>query len=480
MGENIKKIITDDEAYIFLGIIDNVGFKYDLETDSFDLFSIKGEDAECLFSGTLTKWKDDALKIDNVNPKDLDVFCDRLRNGVESFAYRFVFADYIWNVYSKSVKKKENGFTVYGIVRQESLKSFDEIEVNRASDKDPMLDMLSKRAIIDYAKRLFETKDCPITYIVMFDLDHFKLVNDIYGHMAGDEVLFRVTEIINKAVGSNGIVGRVGGDEIMIVTKNIHDKEGLRLICKEIRMGIEDEYADKFDNLALTCSMGAAAYPIHGDSYNAVYELADKMLYLAKEKGRNRYIIFTPEMHSQFLGTGSVGENSHNFSLSFDKIGMIQYMLENYIEKNNSSNDAAFSSIGTNFGLSEILIVYDNGKVGFKWVPEKCGYTKDDLTWIKVDKEFLSGFDNNNHFVIDWLSADYEKRFPNLVQKLKDKDIQSSLFYKLTDEGKPTGFIMFARKEQRQKWSEYEILALTTIAKIFNISIYNKNKRFNV
>ena len=475
------RIITEEEAFIYLGISNNLKFKYESVNDSFIVFTVSGKETEYIYKGTLSDWQKIAVSdSDEKNKANLAVFCDRLRNGIESFAYRFVYSDYIWNVYSTIHRNEDNTFVVYGEVKRESVKSFNEIQVNRDSDKDPMLDMLNKRAIIDYIKRLFETKDCPVTYIVMFDLDHFKMINDIYGHMTGDEVLVRVSEIINKAVGNNGLVGRVGGDEIMIVTKNISDKESLRLILKEIRMNIENEYAGKFGNLSLTCSMGAAAYPIHGDSYSFIMQLADKMLYLAKEKGRNRYIIYTPEMHSQFLVSSSNGEKITDFTVSFDMIGIVQYMLDNYIVKGKTNNEEAFRIVGGNFGLSEILIVYDDGKVGFKWTPEKTGYTMGDLSWIKVDKEFLSGFDNNNHFVIDWLSDDYEKKYPNLVSKLKEKDIQSALFYKLDDGNKTRGFIMYARKVLRQKWSEYELLALTTIGKIFDISIYNNIKKYDI
>ncbi len=479
MGKN--NIITEEEAFIYLGITDNLKFRFESENDSFIVFKISPDGSEYLYKGTLTDWQK-TLSSDNdeVNNKNFAIFCDRLRNGIESFAFRFIHTDHIWNVYSTLVRKDDDSFFVYGDVRQESVKSFNEIEVNRDSDKDAMLNMLNKRAIIDYVKRLFETKDCPTTYIVMFDLDHFKMVNDIYGHMTGDDVLMRVTEIINKAVGNKGVVGRVGGDEIMIITKNVSDKESLRLILKEIRMNIENEFAGKFGNLSLTCSMGAAAYPIHGDSYSFVMQLADKMLYLAKEKGRNRYIIYTPEMHSQFLVSSENGQKVTDFSISFDKFSIIQYMLDNYIVKGYSNNDETFKNIGANFGLSEILIVYDEGKVGFRWTPEKTGYAKEDLKWVKVDDEFLSGFDNNNHFVIDWLSDDYEKRYPTLVKKLRDKDIQSALFCKLTDGDTTKGYIMFARKVQRQKWSEYELLALSTIGKIFNISIYNNIQKYGL
>ena len=168
-----ERIITEEEAYIYLGISKNFMFKYESENDSFIIFTASEEGPKYLYKGTLSEWQKSAFTQSNdVNNSNLDAFCDRLRNGIESFAYRFVNSDYIWNVYSEIKTNDDNSFIVYGNVKQESAKTSDEIRVNRLSDKDPMLDMLNKRAIIDYVKRLFETKDCPITYLVMFDLMH--------------------------------------------------------------------------------------------------------------------------------------------------------------------------------------------------------------------------------------------------------------------------------------------------------------------
>ena len=77
------------------------------------------------------------------------------------------------------------------------------------------------------------------------------------------------------------MVGRIGGDEIMIVTKDIHNKNDLRPFMRDIRIGVEEQFKDKLNGISLTCSMGAAAYPDHGDSCDKAIDIADKMLYLA-------------------------------------------------------------------------------------------------------------------------------------------------------------------------------------------------------
>ncbi len=345
-------------------------------------------------------------------------------------------------------------------------------EYRRASDRDVMLDMLSKRAILDYGERVCSQQECPTTYVVIFDLDNFKVVNDSFGHMFGDQVLHTVTRIINQVIGINGMVGRIGGDEIMIITRGIADKVSLRPFMRDIRMRVEDEFKDRLNGISLTCSMGAAAYPDHGESFESVMDLADKMLYLAKEKGRNRYIIYTPEMHADLISDAK-GEGGLKsvFAKTFDKMSLIQYMMDDYLLNGISSNEQAFANVGEAFGLQEILIVYERGKIGFRWTPDNVSHSADDLNWMELDDRFYSLFNRDNLIVVDGLyDLTGEKEF--LLEKVTKRQVQSALFYRIRfRDDDPQGFLMFAKKGQRQKWSEYELLALSTIGKIFELSL---------
>lgn len=226
--------------------------------------------------------------------------------------------------------------------------------------------------------------------------------------------------------------GRIGGDEILIVTKDIYDKATLRPYLRVIRTNMEMMYKGKLNGISLTCSIGAAAYPIHADSFRETMELADKMLYLAKEKGRNRYVIFTPEMHSEYVKNASNGVPDENRQVAeYDRIGIMHYMLKDYLTCQTCTDEYIFTQIGEGFRLNEILCSYNHGNVGYRW------------------------------------TSDGEK----LHEKLTARKIESVLFYRLMKNGKPNGFIMFARRHQRQKWSEYEVRSLSMAAKIFELSI---------
>ena len=338
---------------------------------------------------------------------------------------------------------------------------------------DKMTGLYNKNTITDYAMNLMQSKDHSPFYFFLMDIDNFKSVNDTFGHMKGDEIITDVAHIAKEFVGDNGVVGRIGGDEFMLVLENVSTEHDLRIILKNIRKTVEEKYQDMGNNVCVTVSMGGALFPADAFDYESMFTLADKMLYLAKEKGRNRYIIYTPELHEKLITAKNSGTAPvMGFPAAFDNIGIMQYMLDNYLRKDASTNDTAFASIGKSFQLSEILIVYDKGRNGFRWTPEEVGYGEKDLTWLSMDEKLTSLFDKNHLLVIDGLyNLTDDQKF--LLEPLTQRGVESAIFYQMLDKGVTEGYVMFAKKIQRQRWAEYELLALSTIAKIFEISIYH-------
>ena len=124
--------------------------------------------------------------------------------------------------------------------------------------------------------------------LAVIDMDDFKKVNDIYGHLCGDEILKTLATRIREALPKNGFAGRVGGDEFVAIWADDGNvqKEAER-IYKHI--------SKKFDIDEASASMGIATTEI-SRSYDALFRCSDKAMYAAKEKGKKRYCFYTPEM----------------------------------------------------------------------------------------------------------------------------------------------------------------------------------------
>jgi diguanylate cyclase (GGDEF)-like protein/putative nucleotidyltransferase with HDIG domain len=138
--------------------------------------------------------------------------------------------------------------------------------------------------------------DTPLS-LVIGDLDYFKSVNDRLGHRAGDEALVRAGRVLLRHRRAGDSIARTGGEEFTILLPGASEHEAY-LVSERMRAAVEREFAE--DPAGLTFSFGIATYPNHGRSADSVLEAADQALYAAKALGRNRCVIFNPEISAIF------------------------------------------------------------------------------------------------------------------------------------------------------------------------------------
>ncbi|MFB3895407.1 MAG: GGDEF domain-containing protein [bacterium] len=131
--------------------------------------------------------------------------------------------------------------------------------------------------------------------LIMGDIDNFKNYNDTYGHLAGDELLRKLSHLIQASVRKVDLVARFGGEEFVIVMPNT-DAAGAETVAEKIRKVIEtEEFYPVSGKLItpVTISFGIAAYPTHAGSKEELLNHADDALYAAKQAGRNRVKTYT-------------------------------------------------------------------------------------------------------------------------------------------------------------------------------------------
>ncbi len=164
---------------------------------------------------------------------------------------------------------------------------------------DSLTGLVDKSDIIRIAKERIDDRRLDGTTLVIIDIDFFKSINDTYGHQVGDEVIKKIADIISSEIGNEGISGRFGGDEFLVVIYNVQDEDELRAKLKNIKNMVSATFPNSGidENTPLSVSIGSATYPKDADSYEDIFMLADYCLYMAKDKGRNRYIIYTLAKH---------------------------------------------------------------------------------------------------------------------------------------------------------------------------------------
>lgn len=167
-----------------------------------------------------------------------------------------------------------------------------------AMERDSLTGLLPKAEITSTAINMIDVQKRQDLNILIVDVDHFKLVNDTFGHMTGDAVLKRVASILVDEVAENGLVGRIGGDEFMVLYFGTDNMEKNRDLLRSIRNRVAAIYPGGDETQPrVTLSIGCAAYPKDADCYEDVFRLADFAMYRAKHKGRNRYVIFDAAKH---------------------------------------------------------------------------------------------------------------------------------------------------------------------------------------
>lgn len=133
--------------------------------------------------------------------------------------------------------------------------------------------------------------------VLFLDLDDFKKINDTLGHETGDKLLIEAAERLNSAVRSGDTVGRLGGDEFIVLLGGLADASDARPIAENLLNRFRDAFRINGRELILTTSLGIAVYPEDGDNASELLRNADSAMYHSKDLGRNTYSYFTHAMN---------------------------------------------------------------------------------------------------------------------------------------------------------------------------------------
>lgn len=184
-------------------------------------------------------------------------------------------------------------------------RAFEDASIRRQARRDHLTDLANRRSFDAYLAMVIERihlREVPGCSLIFADLDHFKSINDRYGHQMGDQVLRITARVLSEQIaklrmGERSLVVRYGGEEFAILLPGVELAEALR-ISEAIRSAIEATVMTfKETRLNVTISLGVAVCPDEASSVDALVAAADKALYEAKAQGRNRVCHLEPVVH---------------------------------------------------------------------------------------------------------------------------------------------------------------------------------------
>lgn len=178
------------------------------------------------------------------------------------------------------------------LVKELSAKS---AEADALAHMDPLTSVTNRRGFFRKLEQLLTTArvdNTPLT-VGVIDLDGFKGVNDIFGHSAGDQLLFQSGARVRALAGPNGVVGRLGGDEFGVILTDVRCEADILAVGQQICDALAAPFEVKEGVARIGASIGFASFPEAGDTAEILFERADYALYHSKHKDRGRPALFT-------------------------------------------------------------------------------------------------------------------------------------------------------------------------------------------
>lgn len=391
----------------------------------------------------------------------LRTFCAHLRNGDDFFEMEFVSEQEdkgIWRVKGSRIPKKRD--MVAGIITPDRNREQEAYYLTPAA-RDAGTGLLNKRAWTEYTIEQLNRKDGQVRWLVIIDIDDFKHINDTYGHIFGDQVIRRVAEIMQELVGQRGVIGRFGGDEYVIVLEKVETRDQLKTLLKTIAK----ELALAFDpKTRVTASIGVSEYPVDGNEYEELMRKADKALYLAKEKGKNRHIIYEERLHGK-LEADDMQNMAMAYAVSKEKKRkVITEMITELCASGVDSivkKEERLQQIRSLFDLDGITIY---SEAGAHLVCRNGNYMVEvpDGRGLFEDEKYLALFGDDDNF-IESNTLKLRSRDPAAFAVMQKQEIGAALQCLSRKEGVPNVIVNYDVFNRNRKWSDEDITLLTIL-----------------
>ena len=353
----------------------------------------------------------------------------------------------------------------------------------RATERDYLTGLYNKKAITDYVKDLCENHSETIVNLCIVDIDNFKEINDTYGHAYGDKILREVSDIILEVLGKDGRAGRIGGDELMMVIENVEEKSELRVYLKGIRERVEASHKDEMGFPQVTVSMGIGTFPLYVQNYDDLFNLADRMLYRAKNRGKNRYVIYNPDIHGQIVN-GELVESGiiFNKATAHDKTKLVLESIEGLFCTRNEAIPPLLMKIAATYELDEVYMYHsslDSSYYGFKRIADSGNATeKNEFKIIESNKEakyfdeagFNAGFNSNGVYVIDIPKSQFAE-CPQALKFYEENGIKHAFLYRMQNLPFNGILAFYNTRELSRKLPQQDITDLTYLSKMIEIAL---------
>ena len=333
---------------------------------------------------------------------------------------------------------------------------------------DALTKVFNKKTITEYAIERIKTNTNDIIALIIIDLDHFKPVNDAYGHIAGDKVLAQTGKILKEIAGETGVVGRYGGDEFIMIIGGMTTETILRGTLHAILVQIRNAFENAFDDIHITASVGCATHPTNGSSYEELFKKADFGLYRAKDKGRNRYVFFRDDLHAELYKKATEAKTD---GIKYDdrEVKELWYMSNFMQELSNEPMNAIVEILRhmkETYALDDISIFYgDEMELIYTTGDDSELHENAKYVFSEGFKKALAG---KKYVRVDF-PQDFIPEYGEFSEEMKNRGVLSTIQCTLAHNGKINGLVTFNRTKAAALFAEYEKNCSVMFASILSL-----------
>ncbi|MCJ8339119.1 MAG: EAL domain-containing protein [Pseudomonadales bacterium] len=248
-----------------------------------------------------SKTTDSALSTGINKNKLLSIFQEYKDSNSSYERWKTIHGKAFYVEFTSNVTVDKNGNTIGGVVMFQNInqRKEDEQKLHYLANYDSLTDLANRAYFYDtLAKVIIRSRRTSASLAVLFiDLDHFKVVNDHYGHDTGDILLKYVSAMLRSSVREGDLVARMGGDEFAVILYDIDDAVGMASVAQKILNKVDKPIDIQGTILSVSASIGIAYFEGETMTMEDLLKSADTAMYSAKSQGRNNYQFFAASMH---------------------------------------------------------------------------------------------------------------------------------------------------------------------------------------
>lgn len=366
-----------------------------------------------------------------------------------------------------------------------------EIILKQKTERDGLTKLLNKESAKQAGEEYLKNrKATTLAAMLVLDIDNFKMINDNLGHLYGDAVLSQIGTNLRNMFRAQDIIGRIGGDEFLVLLKDLPNLELVKDRCELLVNTIGQQMQKLMPEIPVSLSVGVALIPKHGVSWGELFQHADEALYVAKRKGKGQYKIYDEQdkyYHTEEKKENNITQIDTDGSGRLNETELVRMVFHNLYASRDieATVNEALAFVGSYFNVSRVYIFENNAddtgcNNTFEWCNVGIVPQIDNLQGINYANDvpsWQSSFNENGIFY----SSDIQKLPQDLRDTLEPQGIKSVLHCAMLDKGVFKGVVGFDECNANYLWTQEQIELLEFLAEVLAVFLmkWRKQERNN-